>query len=391
MKNSKKKYLSLIIIVVLLAAAYFGYSKWFSPPEAPIYVTQSVKQGDIEQSVLANGMLQASKLVSVGAQASGQIQTLPAVLGQRVSKGDVIATIDNLSQQNALKEAESSLASLNAQLRANSAQIKQSQLAFNRQKAMLADHASSQADYETAESDLRVYQANKDELLAEIDQAKISVDSAKLDLSYTTITAPMDGVVVYVAVEVGQTVNASQTTPTIVEIADLDTMKVKAQISEADVIHVTAGQPVYFTILGDSDNKIEGTLASIEPGPTTMDGDDNDMTSDDSTAVYYNGIFNVANPNHKLRIGMTAEVSIVLNQAKNALLVPAQVLTDKQGNQATVPILVNGQIQYKRVETGLNNRVNVEIKSGLSVNDNVVLGAPSQTSSTRMGRPPMGF
>ena len=394
-KTSRKKLIIVIIALVLMAAggAYYVFNRT-SP--APNYATESVRRGNIENSVLANGMLQASKLVSVGAQASGQIINLPVTLGQQVKQGELIAQIDSLTQQNTLNEALASLKSNQAQYRAKQAQINQAKQEFARQQAMLAEKASSKADFESAQATLLVYQAELDQLTAQQEQVKLSVESAQLNLGYTTIKAPMDGMVVYTAVTVGQTVNSSQATPTIVELADLSKMTVKAQISEADVIKVKPGQAVYFTILGQPQKRFNATLRAIEPGPTIMDGDDSNMTSSDTDAIYYNGLFDVENPDGILRIGMTAQVSIVLNQAKNVILVPSQVLQRNPGPRPSfsVPVLVNDQIEYRNVSVGINNKVNAEITEGLQEGDQIVLGAPSSdTFSNKRGnrRPPMGF
>ncbi|MBF9000604.1 MULTISPECIES: macrolide transporter subunit MacA [Vibrio] len=386
---------TLVSIVALLAvaggAAYYFYPK----PEAPQFATEAVQRGDIEDSVIATGMLQASKLVEVGAQVSGQIQNLPVSLGDEIKKGSLVAQIDSLTQQNSLKEAEASLASLKAQLRAKQAQIRQAQAEYNRQKAMLNDNASSRSDYESAEADLSVYKAEADELDAEISQAKVSVDSAKVDLGYTTITAPMDGTVVYTAVSEGQTVNSNQETPTIIELAQLNKMTVKAQISEADVVNVKPGMDVYFTILGKPNKRYHATLKAIEPGPTLMDGDDSDLSVDDDEAIYYYGLFDVDNPDRVLRIGMTAQVSIILKHADNALLIPAQALVKKAGkdgkNQYQVPVLENGKAVYRNVTVGINNKVNAEITSGLKEGDKVILGTPSGDTFTSKMRGPRMF
>lgn len=392
-KTTRNKLILSVIAIALLAGGAGAYFLNKGEPE-PSYATTEVMRGDIENSVLANGMLQASKLVSVGSQVSGQIIKLPVALGREVKQGDLIAQIDSLTQQNSLKEAQASLTSSKAEYRAKQAQIGQAQQEYNRQKTMLADNASSRADYESAQASLLVYNAELDQLKAQQEQVKLSVESAQLNLAYTTIKAPMAGVVVYSAVEVGQTVNANQSTPTIVELADLQKMTVKAQISEADVIKVKQGQAVYFTILGQPELSYNAILRDIEPGPTSMDGDDSNMTSSDSDAIYYNGLFDVDNPNGILRIGMTAQVSIVLNQAKDALIVPAQVLQKNTGKKPgyQVPVLVKGQIEYRDVSVGISNKISAEITQGLELGDLVVLGAPSSNSfSSSMRRPPMGF
>jgi len=391
----KTKRIYMVIVLFLIISGSAVYYSWLKPKPLPSYATEMVRKGDIENTVLASGMLQASKLVSVGAQESGQITKLNVKLGDNVKKGTLIAEIDSLTQQNTLKEAQASLMSLQAQYKAKQAQIKQATQEFKRQKSMFADNASSQADYESAESELAVYRAELDQLSAEIDQAKISVDSANVDLGYTKIHAPMDGTVVYTAVAVGQTVNANQSTPTIVELANLNTMTVKAQISEADVIHTFKGQSVYFTILGNSTKRYKGILRSIEPGPTSMDGDDSDMTPDDSDAVYYNGLFDVSNPNHILRIGMTAQVTIVLNHSKGALLAPSQALTivNKHDHIYSVPVLKHGHVQNIKVTIGINNKVNAEVLSGLRENDEIIVGMPEGKTFTNseMRHGPMGF
>ncbi|WP_413693603.1 efflux RND transporter periplasmic adaptor subunit [Psychromonas sp. KJ10-2] len=394
MKKTTKNMLAIVVIATILIIASALYFFNSTPPEQG-YATQPVQRGNIENSVLAIGMLQASKLVSVGSQVSGQVISLPVPLGEHVNKGDLIAEIDNLTQKNALETAKASLAITNAEYKAKQAQITQAQKAFNRQKSMFKDNASSKEDYETAEADLAVYKAELDQLKAEQVQDKLSIASAELDLGYTVIKAPMEGVVVYNSVEVGQTVNASQTTPTLVELADLSKMTIQAQISEADVINTRPGQAVYFTILGQPNKRYEGILRAIEPGPTSMDGDDSDMESSDSDAIYYNGLFEVANPDGVLRIGMTAQVSIVLNKADNVLLVPSQVVQKRPGRPVRyqVPILENDQVTYKDVQVGISNKIYTEVTEGLAEGEQIVVGsaAANSPSRTRKPRSPMGF
>ncbi|QIL84539.1 efflux RND transporter periplasmic adaptor subunit [Vibrio sp. HDW18] len=382
----------IVLASVIVSVSYFVYPR----ETPPSFATQAVQRGNIEYSVLATGMVQASKLVAIGAQVSGQIETLAVALGDEIKQGDIVAQIDSLTQQNNLKKANASLNSLNAQIRAKQALIKQAQSEFMRQKGMLSANASSKADYEAAETTLAVYLAELEQLNAELEQAKIAVDSAKLDLGYTTIQAPLDGTVVYTAVEEGQTVNANQTTPTIIELAQLEKMTIKAQISEADIIHVQPGLPVYFTILGNANQRYHSTLRAIEPGPTLMDGNDKDLAVSNDQAIYYHGLFEVDNPDRTLRIGMTAQVSVVLNKAENVLLVPAQVLIRQPGRAARyqVPVLNDGKQVMRDVTVGINNKVSAEITSGLQEGDQIILGIPRQNSgsaSPRMGPAGMRF
>ena len=392
-KTTRNTLIIITVAIVLLAAAAFYFLQTKEPTQD--YETQTAQRGNIESSVLAIGMLQASKLVSVGSQVSGQVLNLPVPLGGHVNKGDLIAEIDNLTQKNDLETAKASLTITNAEYKAKQAQINQAQKAFNRQKAMFKENASSKEDYEIAEADLAVYKAELDQLKAEKIQNQLSIESAELDLGYTTIKSPIEGVVVYNSVEVGQTVNASQTTPTLVELADLSKMTIKAQISEADVINVKPGQAVYFTILGQPDKRYEAKLRAIEPGPTSMDGDDSDMISSDSDAIYYNGLFEVDNPEDVLRIGMTAQVSIILSEAKDVLLVPSQVIQKHTGRSVRyqVPVLENDKVIHKKVEVGISNNVNTEITDGLTEDDQIVIGSAAENAPkrTRKSRSPMGL
>ena len=378
MKNNIKKTLVFILIFGVIAVG-IGYKYTMTQQVQTVFITDVVKRGDVESVVLTNGVLYPSKLVSVGAQVSGLIGKLDVKLGDEIKQGDLIAQIDNLTQQNALKEAQASLKSINAQFGAKQAQIKVAMSEYARKKKMLVDGATSQSEFDSAESLLAIYQADLDQLKAEKEKSIISVDTAKLDLGYTTIDSPIDGTVIYVSVEEGQTVNNNQGTPSIIELAQLDVMTIKAQVSEADIINVRAGQEVYFTILGATGKKYQGELRAIEPGPTLLSGDDSSLKIGDDEAIYYNALFDVKNPENLLRFGMTAQVSIILENATDALLVPSQVLVEKAGADTTyqVPVKINGQVEFRDVEVGINNKIYAEILSGLSEGDEIVLGESS--------------
>jgi membrane fusion protein, macrolide-specific efflux system len=232
-----------------------------------------------------------------------------------------------------------------------------------------------------------VYQAELDQLGAEKEQAIVTVDNAKLNLGYTTITSPIDGTVIYVSVEAGQTVNNNQGTPSIIELAQLDVMTIKAQVSEADIINIGKNQDAYFTILGSTDKKYHGVLRAIEPGPTLLSGDDSTLIIGDDEAIYYNALFDVENPDNRLRFGMTAQVSIVLDSAENALLVPSQILVEQPGeaNSYQVPIKHRDQVEYRKVTVGINNKVYAQILSGLNEGDEIVVGRSSGNEATSSG------
>lgn len=382
MKNIKQLItITLLVITIGAVGAYF-YLK--SDTSTVTYSTEPVSVGNIEDVVLTNGVLYPYKMVNVGAQVSGKLESIAVTVGDTLKAGDVIAQIDSLSQENALKESHASLNNINAQYRAKKAQIYQSELAFERQKAMLLKNASSQSMYDTAEAELLVYKAELDQLVAEKEKALINVDDAQLDLGYTMIKSPIDGTVIYVSVEEGQTVNTNQSTPSIIEVAQLDVMTIKAQVSEADIIHIATGQKVYFSILGAPQHKFYGEIRSIEPGPTLLTGNDSELNIGDNDAIYYNAVFDVDNTKRLLRFGMTAQVSIVLDAAQEALLVPSQILTNKLSgkNRYRVSVLVQDALEMRDVEIGINNKVYAQVLSGLDLGDRVVMGQANANSSS---------
>ncbi|HDN9020820.1 TPA: efflux RND transporter periplasmic adaptor subunit [Aeromonas salmonicida] len=374
----------LLLPALLLIAVGWFFSATSAAPVAS-YITATAERRDLEQSVLADGTLQAQKLVSVGAQVSGQIKVLHVALGDQVKQGDLLVEIDDLTQQNALKDAEAALDNVQAQLASRRATLRNNGLVFDRQRKVLARGLGSQADYDSAEATLIATRADIRALTAQAVQARIAVDTARVNLGYTRIVAPMAGTIVAIPVEQGQTVNAVQSTPTIVKVARLDTMTVEAQISEADVIRVSTGLPIYFTILGAPEHRYEARLRAIEPAPDSIN---DDTSSSTTTAVYYNGLFEVSNPEGALRIGMTAQVHLVLATERNALVIPAIALS---GDRVQV-VDGAGKLQWRQVKVGLNNKVDAQILSGLEAGESVVvsqLTAQSQQSG-RMG-PPMGM
>ncbi|WP_447830724.1 efflux RND transporter periplasmic adaptor subunit [Aeromonas salmonicida] len=374
----------LLLPALLLIAVGWFFSATGAAPVAS-YITATAERRNLEQSVLADGTLQAQKLVSVGAQVSGQIKVLHVALWDQVKQGDLLVEIDDLTQQNALKDAEAALDNVQAQLASRRATLRNNGLVFDRQRKVLARGLGSQADYDSAEATLIATRADIRALTAQAVQARIAVDTARVNLGYTRIVAPMAGTIVAIPVEQGQTVNAVQSTPTIVKVARLDTMTVEAQISEADVIRVSTGLPIYFTILGAPEQRYEARLRAIEPAPDSIN---DDTSSSTTTAVYYNGLFEVSNPEGALRIGMTAQVHLVLATERNALVIPAIALS---GDRVQV-VDGAGKLQWRQVKVGLNNKVDAQILSGLEAGESVVvsqLTAQNQQSG-RMG-PPMGM
>ncbi|KFX05954.1 hemolysin secretion protein D [Pectobacterium betavasculorum] len=386
------------IAIGLIVTAVLIHLIFNKPSPAPNALTAATEIADLEQTVLADGEIEAQKQVSVGAQASGQIKALHVKLGDKVQKGQLIAEIDDLTQQDTLKNGEAALKNVQAQRAAKLAELRNNELSWQRQQMLMKRSVGVQADYDSAKATLDATRANIDALDAQIVQAQITVNTAKVNLGYTQIRSPMDGTVVAIPVEAGQTVNAIQTTPTIAKVANLDTMTIKVKISEADVVKVKTGMPVWFSILGEPNKRYEATLSSIEPAPdsintdtTTTSSSTNSSSSSSSTAIYYNGQFDVKNPDGVLRISMTAQVYILLSSVKNAIVVPATALTLRNGMWYVQVVNANKKVESRLVTLGLNDNVRTQIRSGLSVGEQVVVSQTSADAASTHSGSPMGM
>lgn len=396
----KKRWVYILLPLLALAVAF----KLLQKPAPIQYITAPARYGDIEQTVLATGTLSAINQVSVGAQVSGQLKSLKVALGDQVMKGQLIAEIDPILQQYTLRQAQANLDSAKAQKQAKQALLHQYELAYRRQQQMWQQNATSKANVEEAAATLETTRAAVHQLDAEIIAAQVSVDTAKANLGYTNIKAPISGTVISIITKEGQTVAASQSVPTIIKLADLDSMTVKAQISEADVINVKPGLKVWFTTLGEPKKRYFATLRAIEPASTSDNSDSSNASSStsssstsssSSSAVYYNGLFDVKNPDHRLRVSMTAQVTIVSGEAKNVLLVPvAAVEEDGPDQRAMIRVLEHDRVVVKPIKLGLKDSLNAQVLSGLNEGENIILGdsnsSPARADSGRMMPPPPG-
>ncbi|QHE91645.1 macrolide transporter subunit MacA [Pandoraea fibrosis] len=380
----RRRYLvaSLVVLVVLVVLGL----RSLATPKPPQYISAKVERSDIENTVLATGTLQAFQQVDVGAQVSGQLKSLKVKLGDKVKKGQWLAQIDPVLAQNSLRQAEADEQNLQAQKRSTAAQLKQAELAFARQQQMLPDNSTSRQDYEAAQAALDTQRAALAGLDAQLRKAGVAIESARANVGYTRIDAPIDGEVVAIVTQEGQTVIAQQQAPVILKLADLDTITVKAQVSEADVIRVSPGQTAYFTILGDPDKRYYGKLRAIEPAPqnfldtqSTLGGG----ATRNNTAVFYNALFEVPNADHRLRISMTAQVNVLLGTAKQALAIPVAALGKKVGaDRYEIRVLGDdGKAATRQVVTGLNNNVQVEVREGLKAGERVVIGEAGESTS----------
>lgn len=391
MKKVTKWGIGLLAVAALAAGMWW----WLKPKNEINYLTEPVVRTSIAQTVSATGEISAAQLVDVGAQASGQIKKLHVTLGQQVKKGDLIAEIDSTSQLNNLNTNKAKLDTYQAQLVSAEIALRSADKKYQREQALWKEDATSREALEDAQDAFAAAKASVAELKSSIRQTQIAINTAEADLGYTRITAPMDGTVVAIPVEEGQTVNANQTTPTIVQVADLSTMLNKMQIAEGDVNKVKAGMKLTFTTLSQPDNVREATLESIDPGLTTMSqGSYTTSTDTTDSAIYYYARSLVPNKDNVLHIGMTTENTIIINQAEKVLAVPKLAVKQRGGKQYVRVLGENNQPQEKEITTGLSDNMNTEVKSGLGEGESVIIseaaaGETSDSVGRGMGRPPM--
>ena len=388
-KQSGRAGMRFLVVLVLIAAG--GYVWWHfraKPDEAGAikYITAEVKKGDIAQTVLASGSIQPFKSVKVGAQVSGEISALSVKIGDKVKTGDPIAEIDASTQQNTRDSAAASLASSKAALTAAQAKLREAQQNFNRQQEMVKKGAAARESLDAAQATLKSAQSAVDQAKADIRKSQLELDNAGLRLGYTSVTAPMDGVVISVAVEKGQTVNAVQDSPTLVTLAQTNTMTVEAEIAEADVGAVQPGMAAYFTLLGADKTRYEGKLKSIDPAPlATSKNTTTTTSSSNDTAVYYYGKMDVPNADGKLRIGMTANMVINVREAKGVLTIPMTALQTNSAGADEVQVMgADGKPQPREVKLGINDGVNTEVTEGLTAGEQVVVSSGTGESSMPM-------
>lgn len=371
--------------LILAAAALVGLLVvWYlllQPPAKPELVTAQARTGDIEEVVLATGVLEPLELVRVGAQASGRIERLAVKIGDVVEAGQLVAEIDSQTRRNTLRDREAALDNIRAVRAVRMAGLVKAEKDFERQRELLAGGSATRTQYDAAVAARDSARAEVKALEAQVNQAQVALESAGIELGYTRITAPIAGTVVAIVTDEGQTVNALQTAPTIVMIARLDTMTVRADISEADVVRVSQGLPVWFSILGDPRRRFDGELRQVEPAPVTIANEGSiaaSGTGSTNGAVYYTGLIDVANADGVLRPSMTVQVSIVLSRVSDAVLVPLSAVegTPRAGDTARVRILdAMGDVQIRQVQVGIDNGADIQILSGLQAGEIIVLGA----------------
>lgn len=385
-----------IIAVIIIALLAF----WISTRKSSVtYMTEKVRVGNIKHSVEATGEIEAVNLVTVGAQVSGQIKKLHVVLGQEVKQGQMIAEIDSTTQENALRTDKLRLETYKAQLAARKTTLEVAKRAYDRELKLIKTDSTSKESLDNARDAYAIAKANVDETNSLIKQTLLAINTDETNLGYTKIRAPLDGTVVSVPVEEGQTVNANQTTPTIIKIANLNDMEINIQISEGDITKVKQGMPVEYTILSEPNTVFHATLDSLDPGLTTLSDGSYDKSSSSSSgtsssAVYYYAKSFVNNPDGKLRIGMMTQCTILVADAENVLLVPSIAITTS-GDKHYIRVLKDKeQVERREIKVGITDGVYTEVLSGVSEGEEVIssevnAGEKVGSTSNRMRMPRM--
>src|SRR3954453_17539163 len=305
----------LILIVIVLALVGVGAGAYYMnrPAKEPDVRTAQVTRGDIVDAVAATGTLEAVTTVQVGTQVGGIIQELYADFNSIVKKGQVIARLDPTLLQTNIEQQRANVTRSEADLDRLKVALADAQQKLDRSKALVAKSLLPQSDLDAAQVNVQSAQAQIKSAEAALVQAKSQLNSAEVNLAHTVITAPIDGIVISRAVELGQTVNAGMSAPTLyVLAADLTKMQVNANIDEADVGRMRPGQVVTFRVDAFPNETFSGSVEQVRLQPTTV-----------QNVVTYQTVIAVPNQQLKLKPGMTANVNIEVSRKSNVLRIPS--------------------------------------------------------------------
>ncbi|MDM4765562.1 efflux RND transporter periplasmic adaptor subunit [Pelomonas sp. SE-A7] len=361
----------LIIAGLLLAG--LGFWAWKRKPvEPPPPPTGAVAVADVIQVVQAAGVLQAQTKVDVGAQVSGQVRKIHVQLGQNVKKGDLLVSIDPELARNDVAQAEALLKQQEAQLESNKIGLAMARREAERQHRLLAGNASTPIEVEQADNSVVRMEADLRGQAASLTRLQADLEKKKLSLGYTSITAPMDGMVVNLPVQEGQTVIAIQTTPVMLTLAQLDQMTVRTRVPEADIQLVQLGQTARFTTLAGEAKRYEGKVRVVQPIPERV-----------GNAVFYNVLFEVDNQARKLFSDMTVQVEIVTGSVSKVPTLPIAALgeRDAEGRYTVHVVDAAGKNpQPRKVKVGLQDGSKVQVLDGLKLGEKLLLAPPSAAS-----------
>jgi membrane fusion protein, macrolide-specific efflux system len=392
--------LALVACVLLAAGGTYAWRAWFGQGTANVALLTAVAQrGNLEDSITATGTLQPKDFVDVGTQVSGQLKKLHVEVGAVVTAGQLLAEIDPSVYQAKVDGDRAQLLNQKSQLADKQAQLALAELQLTRQKNLMRENATTADALQSAEAAWQSALAQVNAIKAQMQQTESTLRGDEASLGYTKIYAPIAGTVVSQAAKQGQTLNANQQAPIVMRVADLSTMTVQAQVSEADVPKLHVGMDVYFTTLGGDNRRFRGKLRQIPPTPTVV-----------NNVVLYDALFDVANPDQVLMTQMTAQVFFVASSATDAVLVPLAALraaaspgrsrgpraggerasgSDPRAQFSRGAALVSvvgadGQVADREVKVGVMNRVSAQIVSGLEPGERVVIGTKASAAAAQV-------
>lgn len=310
--------------VVLVAGAWYFLRGGDDASEADQPLLANVERGDIENTVAAAGTLKPSEFIDVGAQVSGILQKLYVEVGDMVEEGQLLAEIDARVQEARVEGSRANINGLRAQLESRKAALQLAKSNADRQTRLMAEQATSQLEYDNAVNNLTAAESALIQLEKQIEQSEASLRQDETQLEFTKIYAPASGTVVTIEMNEGRTLNAAQMAPNILRIADLTTMRVESDISEADVGNVRPGMQVYFKTLGGGERRWYSTVQQILPTPEVL-----------NNVVLYTGLFEIENTDGTLLSEMTAQVYFVTSSAEDVLTVPLGALTFEGQEEAS--------------------------------------------------------
>lgn len=312
----KKIIIAVVILIIVLAGIVYFFTK---DAKAPKYITQTADRGDIRSTVSATGTVNAVTTVLVGTQVSGTIKQLFVDYNSPVKKGQLLAQIDPASTEAQVAQASANVSLASANLEKSRVAVRDTISNFKRNKILYGKNFISKSDLDTSETNYLSAMAQVKASEAQVAQTQAALSLAQTNLRYTQILSPVNGTVISRSIDVGQTVAASFQTPTLFTIAqDLTKMQIDANIDEADIGRIKTKQTVTFTVDAYPDMTFKGNVSEIRNSPTTV-----------QNVVTYAVIVKVDNPELKLKPGMTANVSIVIDDKKDILRIPNAALRVK--------------------------------------------------------------
>jgi HlyD family secretion protein len=410
---------TIVTVVLLLAAGGAGYAYWRmgNGPKEPPYLTTPVAKANIRQVVSSTGTLQAVTTVLVGSQVSGTIAKLSVDFNSKVKKGDIVAELDQARFAARVEETRANVAAAQANLAKSKVALEDAERTLKRTKELKQRELVSQSELDAAQTAYDSARSQVNVTQAQVGQAQASMNQAQIDLGYTVIRSPVDGIVISRNIDVGQTVAASLSAPTLFTIAnDLTKMEVHTNVDEADVGNISDGQDVSFTVDAHAQRRFRGKVNQVRNAPINVQG-----------VVTYNSVVRINNKELLLKPGMTANVQFLVAQKEDALAIPnvalrfrppeeknaaQELLRQEQGRvggritarrtsrgggsgvvggegrrvrQVKVYVLKDGEAQAVDVQVGITDGSKTEIIAGLNEHDPVIIGmstaatAPAQS------------